>query len=358
MSDPVKNVEIEDVLSSIRRLVTEEGREKPKSGTKPSQPVGRLVLTPSLRVSEPSDDEEQPEQDAPATAETSGTDSGDVLTLSRDLRSVSFADEIEFRRDASKLRRTVAEEANSDDAEDNSASDMTAAPEPESPGDTAKPSGARNVTYDMPEPTTGEFAEVRTPWKRPDATLHEAADLASEPEVDAPLEDSVPQQEASKPTARTAAVASDPLKQAAAMRSASLSAKIKALEAAIAERAEKWEPDGSAEEVFETAGHAPMAWREPAQDTTEQPNQVEQAAPDAPVAEAEDLLVEGAATKTDAEEPDEGDDAVMDEEALRELVAEIVRQELRGALGERITRNVRKLVRREIQRALATQALE
>ena len=38
--------------------------------------------------------------------------------------------------------------------------------------------------------------------------------------------------------------------------------------------------------------------------------------------------------------------------ALRELVAEIVREELQGGLGERITRNVRKLVRAEIQRAL------
>jgi cell pole-organizing protein PopZ len=48
----------------------------------------------------------------------------------------------------------------------------------------------------------------------------------------------------------------------------------------------------------------------------------------------------------------------MDEEALRELVAEIVRTELQGALGERITRNVRKLVRREIHRALTAQELE
>ena len=38
---------------------------------------------------------------------------------------------------------------------------------------------------------------------------------------------------------------------------------------------------------------------------------------------------------------------------LRDMVAEIVRQELQGALGERITRNVRKLVRREIPRALS-----
>ncbi|TFL17033.1 hypothetical protein [Jannaschia formosa] len=37
------------------------------------------------------------------------------------------------------------------------------------------------------------------------------------------------------------------------------------------------------------------------------------------------------------------------DEALRELIAEIVRQELAGALGERITRNVRKLVRRELR---------
>ena len=51
------------------------------------------------------------------------------------------------------------------------------------------------------------------------------------------------------------------------------------------------------------------------------------------------------------------DEAFMDEGALRELVAETVRQELQGALGERITRNVRKLVRREIQRALNSQEL-
>jgi len=50
--------------------------------------------------------------------------------------------------------------------------------------------------------------------------------------------------------------------------------------------------------------------------------------------------------------------AAIDEEALRAIVAEIVRQELQGSLGERITRNVRKLVRREIQRALASRDFE
>ena len=52
------------------------------------------------------------------------------------------------------------------------------------------------------------------------------------------------------------------------------------------------------------------------------------------------------------------DEDVLDEDALRDLVSDIVRQELQGALGERITRNVRKLVRREIHRALAAQELE
>lgn len=51
------------------------------------------------------------------------------------------------------------------------------------------------------------------------------------------------------------------------------------------------------------------------------------------------------------------DPTILDEDMLRDLVSEIVRQELQGALGERITRNVRKLVRREIHRALSAQDL-
>ncbi|MEM9975535.1 MAG: hypothetical protein AAF771_15260 [Pseudomonadota bacterium] len=48
------------------------------------------------------------------------------------------------------------------------------------------------------------------------------------------------------------------------------------------------------------------------------------------------------------------DDIEIDEDMLRDLVAEIVRAELQGEMGVRITRNVRKLVRREIHRALMT----
>ena len=67
------------------------------------------------------------------------------------------------------------------------------------------------------------------------------------------------------------------------------------------------------------------------------------------------------AADDDADAPDAGyDDAPMlfDEEVLRELVRDILREELAGRMGERITRNIRKLVRAEIARSFATQEFE
>jgi len=46
--------------------------------------------------------------------------------------------------------------------------------------------------------------------------------------------------------------------------------------------------------------------------------------------------------------------AGLDADALRALVIATVHEELGGELGERITQNVRKLVRREINRVLAS----
>ncbi|PUB12153.1 hypothetical protein [Yoonia sediminilitoris] len=47
----------------------------------------------------------------------------------------------------------------------------------------------------------------------------------------------------------------------------------------------------------------------------------------------------------------------IDQAALRELIVEIVHEELTGEVGERISRNVRKLVRREINQMLAARKL-
>ncbi len=59
-----------------------------------------------------------------------------------------------------------------------------------------------------------------------------------------------------------------------------------------------------------------------------------------------------------ADDSEEPGDPLLDEEMLRDLIADVVRQELRGELGERITRNMRKLVRREVHRALLTREFD
>ncbi|HMR54221.1 MAG TPA: hypothetical protein PKA33_17970 [Amaricoccus sp.] len=43
---------------------------------------------------------------------------------------------------------------------------------------------------------------------------------------------------------------------------------------------------------------------------------------------------------------------ILDEEALRDVVNSIVREELQGELGDRISRNLRKLIRRELSQML------
>jgi hypothetical protein len=48
---------------------------------------------------------------------------------------------------------------------------------------------------------------------------------------------------------------------------------------------------------------------------------------------------------------------LIDEDILHELVGQIVRDELQGQLGERITRSIRKLVRTEVARALSAREL-
>lgn len=250
MSDPVTNVEIEDVLSSIRRLVSNGQAERPS--TPQAAPrnaggadAGRLVLTPALRVDEPA-----PE----AEAENAPQDSG------------------------------------------------------------------------MPEGFEAEQAEGAAP-------------------MDIPTE---------------------------------LSAQAAEFEALVAGRDDQWEPDGVSDDDYAGgAAASPLNWSETDEAETEAERadlEETEAAPSADPdwEEADDLASErhvqdwqdaeevAARPITPAPEVDRGegllmDDAVLDEEALRDLVAEIVRQELQGALGERITRNVRKLVRREIHRALTSQ---
>jgi len=64
---------------------------------------------------------------------------------------------------------------------------------------------------------------------------------------------------------------------------------------------------------------------------------------DAPTSHSGEILTDG----LDARGP-RHPAPILDEEALRDLVNDIVREELQGELGERISRNLRRLIRREL----------
>lgn len=66
----------------------------------------------------------------------------------------------------------------------------------------------------------------------------------------------------------------------------------------------------------------------------------------------------GTVPPADADQPEDDLAALpVDEALLREIVRDVLREELQGPLGERITRNIRKLVRAEIARVMATEQL-
>ncbi len=134
--------------------------------------------------------------------------------------------------------------------------------------------------------------------------------------------------------------------------------RIAELEAAVASSDEEYEPDGSEveasapamdlsafeDDTFELSPEHAVA-PEPEAEAVAEPEDTAQETEEEP-AEATSEASEGNVFEDDLSE-------VFDEEMLRDLVSEFVRKELQGELGERITRNVRKLVRREINRALA-----
>jgi len=73
---------------------------------------------------------------------------------------------------------------------------------------------------------------------------------------------------------------------------------------------------------------------------------------------AEASVLEALTTQSDEAAATVMADVAQDADMLRSLVREVVREELAGPMGQRITRNVRKLVRSEIARALSVRDAE
>lgn len=293
MSDPVTNVEIEDVLSSIRRLVSAEEREE-EDETAPQQEKKvegeKLVLTPAQRV------DESPEPPASEDEAEYGYDMEPPFAPRRENRF----DEVE---DAEIVEGPVPD------------------PEPDAVADH--------------DDADGEAWEEAS---------HDALALDDDTDGDA------------GPAASPATGEDD-----GEVDLAELEARIAGFEAAVAEQDDEWEPDGSFEDAYSAGSVTPLPWQdEDGRDHdpgADGPARTRDDASGSETGQDEDLPHGSGGARADAASW-YSDDAVIDEDALRDMVSEIVREELQGALGERITRNVRKLVRREIHRALMSQGVE
>lgn len=148
--------------------------------------------------------------------------------------------------------------------------------------------------------------------------------------------------------------------------SAGLEATIAELETAVTTQFNDWEADEG--ETFADAAWAVSAFHKPANDSAKQEPSVPSTPQVMPETDADttqsaqaDLaatLDEDATVNAVADATKDAATAALvtgiDDAELRRVVAEVLQDELGGELGERITRNVRKLVRREINRALTS----
>lgn len=263
MSDPVTNAQVEDVLSSIRRLVG--NNKRPDVAVAKAPEADRLVLTPQLRVQDTSVLRLEPE-DVVADGESSAAP-----------RELLVKNTEEF----------------------------SIAP------------GVDEFTYaDLMSPSSEKFGDE--------------TETAEEEENDAP------DFRTSRPTS-----------------SSDLSAKIAALETAIARTSDQWEPDADDEDDYAGSRSPSLRWQEDVDlDARGTPLTIK------PLAPAESTVEVDGSEIIDEEALRDLVGDIVREELSSDLVAQIVRAELQGDLGARITRNVRKLVRREIQRAMTARELD
>lgn len=288
MSEVMVSGEVEDVLSSIRRLVSDDLRPVPVAAASVlpgGADAGKLLLTPALRVAQGAVSGDAPALDAVLAQVSAGmgqqadeweSETGDMCP---DLPSAEIAAETasEIWSDAPPI------DAYLDDLDRGAVA-------------AAEDADAEGEGEDQPEAERGE-AEVSAPmpgW----------AQSARQDDEDAPRAD---------PWAGTA----------------------------TAEPDRAWADAAEAAVLRELAGAADGG--------DEGPEQAE------PMAAAMSGAMPG---EYDAPPyGTEADEVPVDEAMLREIVREVLREELQGRLGERITGNIRKLVRAEIARMLASEKL-
>ena len=427
MSNSVTDLEIEDVLSSIRRLVTQGDRGPVRQASSADRGADRLMLTPALRVGEQAEEEDHTapldltafrarraegardaveELSASETASDARGESDDDVEAPVDLTPENAVeDEPDTAADVDALlSRLTAESPAPAEVEDEET-----APQLESNAAASIAALLGRVAE-----TEDAFEAEPSPQAEEDRLVEDAPlGLAEMPDADEVLDAEVASFAAEERDSTGDAVEVDyaPGPSTRAHRAA-LESTIAELEAAVTDEP-SFEPDGSerrpvmdwAEAEASTASFFTSRLRRDAP-APARPNSVDDTpdmaaddtAPEAPMAvdvtEAEALSDGGSASDAvtvgpwpmrDAEATEEpvaeaeetaleitepapmlpetrpvdpapmsdADAMPIDEDAIRRIVAEVLREELAGELGTRITGNVRRLVRREVTRALS-----
>lgn len=327
MAGPVSTNEIEDVVSSVRRLVSIEVHDMPGSDDRGPD---RLVLTSAQRVGS-----------ARAT-------SADPLILTTRVKDEEWQgagrDAVHHDRhfDAVQLVEAEWEE------------EIWAEPEPPL---AELALGAEEAEL-VPEPVAEAVAElVKAPVTEsvPELMVEPVAETVPEPVAQAVAETML-----------------EPEPVAELVAEAVLETVAEPAAEAVHELVAEAEPEHVAPEpepapavAEEGTGSSPWAevgddWLEEDLEllatgqtppVPEQPGDSAAAAakrPDVLKLSAEDMLTDGEGNPL----------TVLDEAALQQIIRQLIRDELKGVLGERITHSVRKLVRAEINRALAAHALD
>ena len=295
MSEPMSSVEIEDVLSSIRRLVSDDLRPMPRANvaSRTPMPGDKLILTPALRVvgsAAAGVPEPALEISEPTDPETHRPDA----QFFRHVNSPAMPPVVvALPTDSSGLEVVIASLELAVEAQAQTFESET--------GDEA------------PQTDAGWQAQS---WSRaPASEVLERVDFAEDQE---PV------------VAENRAVLPEP--------------------------SPGWAQEGP---LDSDVAEAPFVEAESAPESAVDSSDVEwldRAEAEVVASLADDAPLSGFATATDATTDAFYDEPELrfDETVLRDLVRDLIREELQGGLGERITRNVRKLVRAEIARVLAT----
>ncbi len=317
MTDSASNPGREDVLTQVRKLVSAAPPSSPRSAAE-----GRLLLTPALRVTDPA-----------AKAET------DVQPS----RRVSLEDRI------AELEAAVGNESNE-----------------------WEPDGSEGIEPHRPDaviytPPRREFdSGLRiSPVEPEDQATSTDPEYAPRRDGEAPRDTTVVEPKlrvapelASLPESDSAEKGEDDefrLSHAVAFRAAPREEDVTG-EPPEAAHIHVEDDDLSDDDGAETAnGHGAVIFshraravdgpREPALDAPEEP--------DAPDVEVATVVAPETAVAHAEKEAGEAETLELDDDQLREIVRRVLLDELTGPLGEKMTRNIRKMLKREVDRALA-----